>query len=318
MRKACDDMLKRLWRRTVAALGLSLLVAAPSASAKAPPAARPALWAVADADTTVYLFGTIHLLPENFSWRTAKFDQALDGSDQLVVETIVDEKNPQKMMTALASLAFSKGLPPLAERVPPEKRAALAAAVAKSGMPAQALDNMETWAAAFMLLGNQFRDMGLKGGEGVEAVLRSNFASKGKPVGELETNVEQLSFFDGLPEKAQRALLEGAIAQPQDMTADFNKMVGAWARGDVNAIAHTFNHELSESPELKEALIERRNANWSRWIERRMAQPGAIMIAVGAGHLAGEDSVIDMLKRGGYRIRRVQYTRRISKIHDKL
>ena len=76
---------------------------------------------------------------------------------------------------------------------------------------------METWAAAFILLGNQFSDMGLKGGEGVEAVLRNSFhRRKGKPIGELETNVEQLGFFDKLPEKAHSAqLLEGAIDQPQ-------------------------------------------------------------------------------------------------------
>lgn len=299
-------MLKSLVQRTFAALGLTLLAAGTPAAAKPAQAAHPALWAVADADTTVYLFGTIHLLPENFSWRTAKFDKAVAGSQQLVVETIVDEKNPQKLMAALASLAFSKGLPPVAERVPPDKRAALDAAIAKSGMPRQALDNMETWAVAFMLLGNQFRDMGLKGGEGVEAVLRNNFTTNGKPVGELESNLEQLSFFDGLPQKAQLALLIGAIDKPQDMTADFGQMLGAWARGDVNAIARSFNRDLSASPEIKDALIARRNANWSRWIERRMAAPGAIMIAVGAGHLAGKDSVIEMLKRGGYRVRRVQ------------
>ena len=83
-------------------------------------------------------------------------------------------------------------------------------------------------------------------------------------------------------------------------------MLSAWARGDVDAIAATFNHDLSGSPELKQALIKQRNANWSKWIEQRMTQPGAIMIAVGAGHLAGPDSVIALLERDGYRVRRVQ------------
>ena len=142
---------------------------------------RPALWAVSDADTTIYLFGTIHLLPDKYQWRTAKFDQAIEGSQQLVVETIVDNKNPQKLMAAMASLAFNTpNLPPLAERVPPAKRAALAAAIKKSGFPPQALDKMETWAAAITLLGNQFRDMGLKGDEGVETVLRNTFTDRRK------------------------------------------------------------------------------------------------------------------------------------------
>jgi hypothetical protein len=298
-------MIKSLLRRAFAALGLSLLLIAGPAAAKAP-GARPALWAVSDADTTIYLFGTIHLLPEKYQWRTPKLDQAVAGSQQLVVETIIDDKKPMQLMSALASLAFSPGLPPLADRVPPQKRAALTAAVAKSGFPPQALDRMETWAAACLLLGNQFKDIGLKGTEGVEAVLRDAFLRQGKPIGELESNVEQLGFFDTLPEGAQRQLLEGAIDAPQDMSKDFGRMLSAWARGDVQAIARTFNEDMAGAPELQNALIKRRNANWSRWIERRMASPGSVMVAVGAGHLAGRDSVIDMLKRGGYRVRRVQ------------
>jgi uncharacterized protein YbaP (TraB family) len=304
--KGFESMLKSLVSRMFAALGVPLLLAANPVQAKAAPAAHPALWAVADADTTVYLFGTIHLLPEKYKWRTPAIDRAVDGSQQLMVETIVDDKNPQKMMQALASLAFSKGLPPVAERVPPAKRPALEAAITKRGLPRPALDQMETWAVAFMLLGNQFKDMGLKGEEGVERVLRDSFSTKGKPIGELETNVEQLGFFDKLPEASQRELLEGAIDQPQNMKGEFAQMLGAWARGDVSAIARTFNRDLGSSPVLKHALIEQRNANWSRWIEQRMSQPGAIMIAVGAGHLAGKDSVIDMLKKSGYQVRRLQ------------
>lgn len=299
-------MLKSLFRRVAAALGLGVLLVGPAAQARAP-AARPALWQVSDADTTIYLFGTIHLLPENYQWRTAKFDDAVASSQQLVIETIVDQKDPTKIMSAMASLAFnSPNLPPLIDRVSPPKRPALAAAVKKSGFPPQAFDRMETWAAAFILLGNQYRDMKLKGDEGVEAVLRNNFSTAGKPIGELETNVQQLSFFDALPEKAQLALLEGAIDNSQSADKEFTGMLKAWSTGDVARIGKTFDRDLAGSPELAQALIHQRNANWSRWIEQRMSQPGSVMIAVGAGHLAGGDSVIAMLQKDGYRVRRVQ------------
>jgi uncharacterized protein len=300
-------MLRTFLRRACAALGLSLALVAAPAPARTVRSAKPALWQVSDADTTIYLFGTIHLLPEKYQWRTAKFDQAIEGSQQLVVETIVDNKNPQKLMAALASLAFNTpNLPPLAQRVPPAKRAALAAAVKKSGFPPQALDKMETWAAAITLLGNQYRDMGLKGDEGVEIVLRNTFTSEGKPIGELESNVEQLGFFDKLPESAQEQLLEGSIDDSTAVTKEFHDMLSAWVRGDVRAIARSFNRDLSASPELRQALIRQRNANWSKWIEQRMGQPGAVMIAVGAGHLAGKSSVLELLKKDGYAVRRLQ------------
>jgi uncharacterized protein YbaP (TraB family) len=295
-------MMKTMFRQTLAALGVLAIAGA----APAKPVARPALWAVTDADTTVYLFGTIHLLPQDYQWRSPKLDQAVAGSQELVVETIVDETKPHEMMSAMASLAFSPGQPPIAERVPPAKRAALEAAIKKSGVPRVAFDRMETWAAAFTLLGNQFKAMGLKAGAGVESGLRTTFASQGKKVGQLESNREQLSFFDTLPETAQRALLEGSIDEPKGMSKEFDRMLAAWARGDVDAIAATFNRDLAASPALRDALLNRRNANWSRWVQKRMTAPGSVMVAVGAGHLAGRGSLIDMLQHGGYTVRRVQ------------
>jgi uncharacterized protein YbaP (TraB family) len=298
----------KIVRKWIAGLSVALVAASPAIAAtpRVPPAARPALWSVSDADTTIYLFGTIHLLPEHYQWRSPKLEQAVRGADGLVVETIVDTKDPTKMMGALTSLAFTPGLPPLAARVPPDKRGDLADAIKMSGFAPQALDKMETWAAAFILLGNQFRNIGLKGGEGVEMGLRTSFAGAGKPIGELESNVEQLGFFDRLPESAQRELLLGSISKPKDMSKDFAGMLAAWSRGDVRAIARTFDHDLDSSPPLKQALITQRNQNWSRWIEQRLTVPGSVMVAVGAGHLAGNGSVIAMLERDGYKVRRLQ------------
>lgn len=83
-------------------------------------------------------------------------------------------------------------------------------------------------------------------------------------------------------------------------------MLQAWSHGDVKGIARTFDQDLAASPAMQQALIRQRNANWSKWIEQRMAQPGAVMIAVGAGHLAGRDSVVEMLKKDGYKVQRLQ------------
>ena len=47
----------------------------------------PALWRLADEDTTIYMFGTIHVLPQGFRWRSAQFDAVLAEADTLVLET---------------------------------------------------------------------------------------------------------------------------------------------------------------------------------------------------------------------------------------
>lgn len=302
--KGFELKLKSFLRRALTALGIPLLLGSVPAQARNPQVARPALWEVSDPDTTIYLFGTIHLLPGDLQWRTAKLDQAVANSEELVVETIVDDKDPTKLMSAMASLGLAKGLPPLVERVPAAKRPALEAAIKKSGTPEQAYNGMKTWMAAFLLLGGQFRALGLSGG--VEGVLKNAFTTEGKPVGELETNLQQLAFFDRLPESAQESLLEGAVESKAATSAEFTAMLDAWSRGDVSGIARTFDHDLSGSPALQQTLIRQRNANWSKWIEQRMAEPGTVLIAVGAGHLAGKDSVLNMLKRDGFKVRRLQ------------
>ena len=90
------------------------------------------------------------------------------------------------------------------------------------------------------------------------------------------------------------------------MDTDFAGMLSSWSNGDVQGIARSFDRDLSGSPVLQQSLIQQRNANWSKWIEQRLAQPGAVLVAVGAGHLAGKDSVLEMLKSDGYKVRRLQ------------
>jgi len=291
--------------RKLAAFG-AIAATACAAPAAEPKAASPAMWKVADADTTIYLFGTIHLLPKDTKWRSPAFDRAAAGSDTLVVETVIDETNPAATVGELFKLAVSDGLPPLAERVQPDKKAALAAAVAKSGMPSEVFDKLETWAAAFLLLGVQFKDLGLDPGSGVETALKKQFQAGGKSIGQLETNAEQLGFFDRLSEGAQRKFLAAVLEDPASMETQFVGMLDAWSRGDVKGIADSFNSDLSDAPELKDALLAKRNANWARWVKGRLDQPGTVLVAVGAGHLAGDQSVLTLLEGQGVRVTRVQ------------
>lgn len=299
------SLFKRVARR-LATFGALAATACAGAPAAEPAAARPAMWKVADKDTTIYLFGTIHLLPPKTQWRSPVFDQAAAGSDTLVVETLIDDKNPQATAGELFKLAVSPNLPPLAERVPPARRAALAKAIAESGMPGPVLDKLETWAAAFLLLGGQFKALGLESSSGVESALKTQFSAGGKTIGQLETNAEQFGVFDTLSEAAQRKFLEGVLEDPAKMKGQFDVMLKAWSRGDVAGIAKSFNEDLDDSPEMRDALIARRNANWTRWVKARLDQPGTVMVAVGAGHLAGEKSVVNMLEKQGVSVTRVQ------------
>lgn len=300
------------WKRIgrgLTGLGAVATAACAGAQSAAPTAgaAKPALWKVSDADTTIYLFGTIHLLPEGLEWQTPVLRRALAESDALVIEAVLGD-DPTKQVQALMKLGVRPGLPPLAERVPADKRAALTKLVADAGVPAAVLDRMETWAAALTLVAVSLQkmNMGLKAKAGVENVLQASLKGGTKPVSGLETVEQQLGYFDGLSEEAQRTFLLGVLDDPTGARSEFEAMLRAWRSGDVEAIGRTFDAETTLSPELREALMTKRNRAWADWIGQRLGQPGTVMMAVGAGHLAGRDSVQAMLGAKGLKAERVQ------------
>jgi len=297
--------MKHLWK-SIAGIGLTLGASLAAPVAAKGPGAKPALWKVADKDTTIYLFGTIHLLPKGTEWRTPKFNKATASAQTLVVETVIDDANPQSAIAAMMKLAVSPNLPPILDRVAADKRAPLQAIIARSGMPPLLLDKLETWAAGMILLGVTFKDLGLEPNSGVETALKNEFKGAAKPIDQLETNSEQFGFFDTLPEAAQRKFLESVLDDPAKGRAQFAEMLGVWTRGDVKEMGESFNRELADSPDLRDNLLRKRNANWNYWLQRRMQQPGTVFVAVGAGHLSGSDSVIALLEKSGYKVKRIQ------------
>lgn len=282
-------------------LAASSLIGGGMASARQ--AQGPALWKVADADTTIYLFGTIHTLPQKTEWRTEAVSSAIDRSDTLVLELVADD--PAETAKLVGSLGTSPNLPPLAERVPADKREALQRLIAASGYPVAFLNQLESWAAAIALVNVSFGQSGFSPELGVETQLTNLYKAANKPIIGLETATQQLGFLDSLPEEAQRALLVGTVDDPEAATAQLRDMLKAWLRGDVDAIAETFDKETRDSPELREGLILKRNAAWTEWIADRLSRPGTVFIAVGAGHLAGNDSVQHMLKQRGLKAVRI-------------
>lgn len=290
-------------RSLLTGLAAFAIAACGSTSTAAP--ARPALWKVSDPDTTIYLFGTIHVLPKDVAWRTPAFDAALNGADELVLE-IADQNDKAAAAQTFRTLAVSPNLPPLLERVPAEKRPALQAMLTKAGLKPQTLDPLETWAAAVTLGAALYAGAGLTADNGVERALSGAAEQTAKPTVGLETTAQQLGYFDALPEAAQRELLASVVDDSKNVAAEFEKMVSAWRRGDVDAIAATFDDELRKSPELATVLLDRRNANWTEWLKGRLAKPGTAFVAVGAGHLAGKGSVVERLRAAGMKVERVQ------------
>jgi uncharacterized protein len=293
--------------RTLIALALLLLPAcangAPDApereptAATAPAATGPALWVVKDSDTTIYLFGTVHMLPDGFSWLTPPIEKAFDAADTLVLET-TGAMDAGEVQPVIARLGFAPGQPPLADRLPAGDRDDLAAAVADAGVPATMLDRMETWLATMTLSSARIVKLGYGLDSGVEAQLAARARAARKRVEGLETVEEQLGFFDTLPEAEQRTLLAASLDDMDTIRKLVDDAVKRWAAGDVDAVAALLEEDINDSPILAKRLLADRNEAWAEWIDERLdSTPGTVFVAVGTGHLAGKDSLQAKLRK---------------------
>lgn len=260
--------------------------------------ARPAMWRVHDADTEIWLLGTIHALPPEVRWETPVVARAIASADTLVTE--IAPAPADKAGATFAHYARARGLPPISARVDPAQLQALNDAATAAGVSIAALDGLRTWAAAVTLAAGPMRAAGASTDRGVEAVLAKEFAGRRQVA--LETQAGQLAIFNALPEAAQRLMLARALADP----GGFATTLRAWEAGDVRALAAGIEPEFRGEPDVRRTLVTDRNARWAGWIARRMRAPGRVLVAVGAGHLVGADSVVAMLGARGVTVERVQ------------
>ncbi|MFM5918144.1 MAG: TraB/GumN family protein [Novosphingobium sp.] len=265
--------------------------------------AHPALWKIADHDTTIYLFGTIHLLPPGIDWLNGPLAYALDHSDTLVTEL------PDLPMGEVAQALLRHGTLPadqnLRRMMSEKQRVQFEAALTKLGMPVSLFDQKKPWVAAATLPILQLQKAGYNIQSGAENTLTKRAADLGHTRTGLETADFQFGQFDKLSQQQQFEYLGNVLDAMPEINAEIEKMVGYWSKGDAAALAAQLNSD-SDSPALADAMIFSRNRTWAAWIQDRLKQPGTVFIAVGAGHLGGKGSVQDVLAKQGIKAVRVQ------------
>jgi Uncharacterized protein conserved in bacteria len=303
-------MLKSL--RMSAACAIALLSSIPLSAQDGAPApvtqaqrveVRPALWKVADEDTTIWLFGTIHILPENVAWYAGPVAAAFDASGELVTEIPIDETEASQ--ATIMSKSLREDGKSLRDTLSETERAAYDAGMTSIGLPPAAFDRNDAWYAALMLTLIPLKLSGYNLESGVDTQV-SKMARDRKMLNEaLETPEYQISLFDTLPDDTQRRYLGDVLESLPTVRSDIDAMVAAWKAGNADELARLLNEE-EDDPKLRQVLLTDRNAAWAQWLKARMDKPGTVFVAVGAGHLAGGSSVQEQLSRLGISAARVQ------------
>jgi uncharacterized protein len=264
----------------------------------------PALWVVKDEDTTIYLFGTVHILKPGMGWFDEAVKTAFDKSDRLVLELV--EPTAGEAQQLFAKYGLDKSGKPLTSKMTEEEKAIYTNAMEKVGLPIAAFEPLDPWAAAVTMQIMGLQKTGYDVNSGVETQLTAAAKASKKPISGVETMESQLLIFDTLSQETQvKFLIEGAKSV-DDMGKDMDNMVALWAKPDPDGLAKLMNEGLTD-PKLYDALLTKRNANWAAWISRQMEKPGTTFMAVGTGHLSGATSVQNLLTAYGIGSERVSY-----------
>ncbi len=277
--------------------------AAPAAPSPAPlPDADPALWVVRDADTTIYLFGTFHLL-DGRPWFNDEVKAAFDASGELVMEALIPA-DIASLTPMVMRYARSDGRK-LSQRLNPAQNAALTRVLGATGVPPAAFDDFDPWFVSTTLGLLAAQRLGIQSANGPETALMGAARARRIPIGQLEGFEWQFRMLDAAPEAQQIEQLMDTLEQNDELDEELAPMLAAWSAGDVERLAALM--EEGSDDDVRRMLFTDRNAAWASWVQVRLRRPGTVFVAVGAGHLAGRDSVQAALAARGIRAERVPH-----------
>ena len=297
-------------------LALVAALALPVAFADQPQGAVPAtqpdrhalLWKVSDADNSVYLLGSFHLLKQDDYPLPKEIDAAFEDAESLVFEVDPREMTaPETMATIQKYAAYDTGKS-LSTVLPKATHDKLGNLMSASGGSVQALEQSEPWMVSLSLVLGITNALGFKADLGMDRHLMARAAEAGKPTAGLETIEDQMRAMDSVPHAEQAQGLEEFLDDPKQAIKQLQDMHDWWRAGDVARLDSEMRAEMArKSPESYRLLDVDRNNAWLPKVEARLKESKAddTLVVVGSLHLLGADGLVEKLRAKGYAVERI-------------
>lgn len=297
-------MMKRIVCAALLALSVGSCAQAP---AREEGAISPALYVVRDDDSTMYLYGTVHVRPRGADWGNERVRAALTESEEIWTELLMNPQTDAETAALFMRLGRAEPGRPLSSWLTTEENASLNAVTTRLGLQQGALEGLKPWLAALQLTLMPLLQAGYDPNSGVDRSIDAFGDSAGKRMRALETAEQQLNFFANLSPEVQREMLREAIAESENVAGMIGEMSAAWESGDDRALRRAVIDDTREEyPELYQLLFVDRNNAWMTELTREMEGSGVDFVAVGAGHIVGPDGLVAQFRARGYRVQRVR------------
>lgn len=275
----------------------------------------PLLWKVSDADNSVYLLGSFHLLKPTDYPLSKDVDAAFADAESLMFEMPPEEMSSPALAVQMGQAALRGDGTQLNSELPASTVALLdgwlkanAAELQKTGMTPQVMQMFEPWFVGLMISVTEMTKQGLDPKLGLDAHLAAEAAAAGKPTAGLETGAQQIAFLDGMGRAEQLQFLAEALSDSRDAKQETAKLHAAWRNGKADVLWQDMAVQMKkEYPDLYQRINVARNDAWVPKIEKRLieSKKDDTLVVVGALHLLGSDGVVEKLRAKGYTVERV-------------
>lgn len=291
--------MRSLW----SALALAVLAGCASSGETA----GPALFVARDADSTLYIYGTIHLRKSGASWGSPAVDAAIASADEIWTEMEISPESDARTQQLAMQAGLAPAGRPLSSWLSTEENRRLQATAQRLGLQEQALESMQPWLASLTLSVLPMMRAGYDPNAGVDRSVDAFGDTHGKTMRHFETPDEQIGFFANMSSDLQRQMLLEAIDEAERGVAGLDELSAGWEVGDLRAIERLAVDEFkSEYPAVYEAMLVNRNRAWAEVLGREMEGGGVDFVAVGVAHLVGDEGLIELLRARGMRVELVR------------
>ena len=262
--------------------------------------AEPAAWRVTGEDTgELLLLGSVHYLRQEDYPLPSNIDELYQQADTLVMELDLDDLDT----LSVENLFVEAGtLPPgssLQTVLTPAVYELAETRSAEFGLDLAFATRLEPWLVAITLMDLGMNALGFNASRGLEQHLLRRATSDGKQVLGLETLEDQIHVFDQLSIKEQEALLLQTLNEIDSADDAMDELLNAWRDGRVNTLANELTANFEDFPILYRHLVIDRNERWLDPLRQLLETGERYLVVVGALHLVGDDSVIELLQHQG-------------------
>ncbi len=282
--------------RWILALGLLGCLSAQAASP---------VWAVRGAHNTLYLAGSIHMLPADDAALPPGFARAYRDSSRVVMELDLGKFDPMETMTWMMDHGTLPSGTTLRSVLGEERYARVTAAAATLNMPMIGLDGLAPWVVGIEITDMAYEHAGFDPEQGVEEQLLRLAQADHKATAGLETMAEELGSLSSLSSADQIRMLDQTLDELKDLKSETREITSAWRVGNAARLAALLSTEYNSFPALYKPLVTDRNRRWLPQVEQLLKTGDNVFVVVGALHLVGDGGLLELLRTRGYTIKQL-------------